>query len=417
MTTPSLCYLDAAARAAVLPEALAAGTRSELFAGNAGSVHRAGHQARQAWDHAMADIARALSCQVPELVITANATESIFLALLGIARGITDDSQPFDVISSAIEHPAVQSAVTATGGRPVFVAPDAHGTIPPEALRAALTPRTRLVSIQAANNIVGTIQPLRQLVQVVRTYEQAHGIRIAFHTDAAQLAPWQRVLPHELGVDALTLSGAKLGTPSGVGLLYLGTETNFQSPLPGGGQQDGRRGGSLPVRDAVELAAALRARWNALPTLAEETRRRRDQLRDAVLHALPDATVNGNPVALLPNFLSLTVPEIDAETAVYALDARSIAAAAGSACSSSKSTGRTAVLETLGLLPDAARATLRFSVDWSTSDDAIEYASRIVPQVLIDVLRQVATQRAIRAHGRALADSYAQDSSDAPSRP
>ena len=403
-------YLDYAARAVVRPEVLIAQRHAATYDANPESLHTPGRNARAVWDEALQNIARTLSCQNDELVLTADATESAFLALAGIAAGIRAAAQiPFSAAISTIEHPAVSEAATAleTNGVPIQrIHVDHTGTILASELSACLRPDTRLVSLIAASNIVGTVQPLRRLISEIRAYEHAIGHRIYVHTDASQLAPWARLLPHELDVDALTLSGAKLGTSSNIGFLYLKAGTPFVSPMIGGGQQYGRRGGTLPVVAAAELAAALTVAWRALPADAHRIRTYRDQLEQCLHRAFPKGTVHDAPERL-PNLTSFTLPNLDAEAAVYALDAAGIACSAGSACVARTPTLRGRELRAMGRSTAEADGTLRLSFGWASTEADVRAACSVLPTVLTELQDQSRVRTALKRAGTALARTYA----------
>lgn len=403
-------YFDYAARSLIRPEALVARAAAAKLVGNADSPHSAGHLAKQAWNETLSQLAQLLSCQPTELTVTASATESAFLALAGIFSALPGKNAAPDILTTPLEHPAVRAPLdqlSAQGATVRELALTSEGLVRPEVLRAALRPETQIVTIIAASNEIGSIQSLRQLVQVIRAHEQTTGQRIYIHTDASQLAPWVHLLPHELDVDALTLSGSKLGTVANVGLLYLRANTPFNSPMKGGGQQYERRGGTLPVAEALELAAALQITWQQLAETRMRVTQFREQIRRELEATFPNGITNGNQDGL-PNFLSFTVPGLNAESAIYALDAQGIYCAAGSACSTTNSTARRQLFKALGRPSEEAENTLRFSLGWATHENEVNAAMCVIPATLKRILTQEDMRQKIRSKGHELALKYTQ---------
>lgn len=355
--------MDANATTPLLPEVVTAMSPfwTEIFA-NPNSVHQPGQRARAAVEHAREQVALLLVCRPSEIIFTSGGTESNNLALFGAlaphaSEGTTGRAH---LITSAIEHDAVLRAAEALGKRgdiDVTVLPcTASGRIEPATLAAALTPRTRLVSIMLANNETGVIQPVRELAAL------AHAAGALFHTDAVQAAGKLPLAVNALGCDLLTLSGHKLYGPKGTGVLYLRRRTILAPLHFGGPQERQRRAGTENVAGLVGLgqAAELARHWLASNGPAELASLR-DRLEQTVVAALPDCGINGTPEPRSPNTTNLYFDGLVAEDLMIALDLQGLAVSAGSACQSG-ALEPSHVLRAMGLSDARARATIRISL-------------------------------------------------------
>jgi cysteine desulfurase len=369
-------YLDHAATTPVDPEVLAAMLPyfTEHF-GNPSSIYQLGQESRAGLDRARRAAARVLGCQPSEIVFTSGATESDNLAMRGVAwanRLALPPGTPPHIVTTAIEHHAVLSTAQALArhGFAVTVVPcDREGIVAPEAIASALRPETCLVSVMNANNETGAVQPVRQIADLVR----ARGIPM--HTDAVQAAGSLSIRVDELGVDLLSLSAHKFYGPKGVGLLYVraGTDIDFQQT--GGSQEQGRRGGTENVPGIVGLGAALERAERSREAYAEHCRALRDRLQEGLVAALPDATVNGprDPARRLPNNLNITIPDVDGEMLLLALDMLGVAGSTGSACTTGNAEP-SHVLQAMGLSDAACRASLRLTVGRGNTPEQIDRA-------------------------------------------
>ena len=291
-----MIFLDAAATTPVRREVLEAMwpyLTGEF--GNPSSHHSLGEAAAAALAGARAATAKALGCRPGEVVFTSGGTEADNLAVKGIALARRAADPRLDRVAiSAVEHPAVEESaryLERVHGFAVDVIPvDRFGQVSEEALAAVLQPGTALVSIMYANNEVGTVQPIARLAALAR----AHGV--PFHTDAVQAAGWLPLDTGALGVDALSISGHKLGAPKGSGALFVRGRVRLEPLVHGGGQERGRRSGTENVAGAVALATAL-----ALPREpAGHVAALRDGFIDAVLAGVPGALLTGHPTERLP---------------------------------------------------------------------------------------------------------------------
>jgi cysteine desulfurase len=297
-------FLDAAATTPVRREVLDAMwpyLTGEF--GNPSSHHTLGEAAADALAGARASVAAVLGCRAGDITFTSGGTEADNLAIKGIALARQAANPQLNrVVISAIEHPAVEESaryLERFHGFGVDVVPvDGKGRVTPETFRAVLRPETAVASVMYANNEVGTVQPVAELAALAR------GLGIPFHTDAVQAAGWLPLDTKALGVDAMSLSGHKIGAPKGCGVLFVRGRTALEPLVHGGGQERGRRSGTENVAGAVGLATAL--------TLAQahqaEERRRVEALRDtfinAVLNGVPGAVLTGHPVDRLPSVAS-----------------------------------------------------------------------------------------------------------------
>ena len=376
-------YLDHAATTPVDPRVLQA--MMPFFSehpGNASSLHAFGQEARRAVDQARAEVAAAVGARPAEVVFTSGATESDNLAVLGVA--FAGQHRGRHILTSAIEHHAVLEAchVLEDQGYAVTRVPvDARGVVDPDDVRRALRPDTVLVSVMAANNEIGTLQPVAEIGRLTRERQ------IPFHSDATQLVGAMPVDVDELGVDLLSLSAHKRYGPKGVGALYVRPGVPLMPLQRGGSHERGRRGGTENVPGIVGLGAALRI---AVREMAQEHRRvtaLRDRLMRGAL-ALPGAQLNGDPGRRLANNVNLSFDGTDSQSLVMGLDLHGVAASAGSACSSG-SMEPSHVLVALGLAPQRAASAVRLTLGRTTSDADISYALDALRDV-VDRLRAAA---------------------------
>ena len=361
-----MIYLDHAASTPVRREVLEAMwpyLTGEF--GNPSSHHTVGESAAAALASARASIAAHLGVRPGELILTSGGTESDNLAVKGVTLA---SSRGRHVITSAIEHEAILESVDYLvryhGASSTILPVSAEGLVDPAELAAAVRADTALVSIQHANNEVGVVQDIPALVAA------AGGV--PFHTDAVQSAGW---LPLDgLGVDALTLAGHKLGTPKGVGLLYLRGGLPLEPLLHGGGQERGRRSGTENVAGAVGLSVGLSLAHTAPGPL-------RDTLIDGVLAAVPSAFVTGSRDARLPNHASFCFPGTSGEAVLLELERHGIVCSSGSACAAG-SDEPSHVLLALGIDAAVAQTAVRFTLDGTTTSDQVsQVVARVVEAV------------------------------------
>jgi cysteine desulfurase len=370
-------YLDHAATTPLRREALDAmlPLLTEDY-GNPSSVHGPGRRARAALDDAREQVARALNAEPREIVFTSGGTESINLALKGIAWA--GKAKGNRLITSAVEHHAVLHALRHLekfGFEVVTLPVDRYGRVDPEHLTQALNDRTVLVSLSLANNEVGTVQPMADLIRRVRAQRG-----VAIHVDAVQAAPYLGIDVRDLDVDLVSIAAHKFEGPKGVGALYIKHGTILLPQLQGGTQERYRRAGTENVAGCVGMGVALTLAVADMVDSAPRLARLRDRLRDAVL-AVPNVELTGHPRKRLPGHLSVVVREADGDTIVTNLDLAGICASTGSACTTG-STEPSHVLTALGYPEDEARGSLRLTLGRVTSDDEIDRAVDVIPQTI-----------------------------------
>ena len=354
--------------------------------GNPSSIHKEGVKAKKHLDEARASLGASLSAHADEIVLLGSGTESDNLAVLGVFKHARLDpafsGRSVHVITTMIEHPAVLQAcrhIEAMGAEVTYLSVNEEGLIDLKELRAALRPDTILVSIAYANNEIGTIQPLRETRKEIAHFKKEHALapnaRAAyplFHTDACQAAPYMNMNVEQLGVDLLTLNGTKLGAPQGTALLYVRRGTPIVPMLYGGGQEKGLRSGTENISGASALARSLKAAQGK----KEKESARLIDLRDFFFAKLkkefPKARLNGSLTERLPNNMHISFPNIQSELLVLELDAKGIAASAGSACASAKDAG-SHVLEALyGKGDEKKWGSVRFSFGPETTKRDLE---------------------------------------------
>jgi cysteine desulfurase len=375
MSTCPFFYLDHAATTPMLPESIAAMTEELAQLGNPSSLHNAGRRARRVVEESREQIAEVFGARASEVIFTSGGTEADNLAVKGMfwARRAAD-SRRRRVLTTAVEHHAVLDSVRwladAEGASPDWLRVDGLGLVGADVLHAALArdpSDAALVSVMWANNEVGAVQPIAELAAV------AHSYGVPFHTDAVQAAAQLPVDFVASGVDAMTVTAHKLGGPVGVGALILGRAVAPVPVLHGGGQERDVRSGTLdaPAIRAFAVAAVTSARRRA----AEATRVAclRDDLIRQVLHAVPDAVLNGPPPGpdRLPGNAHLSFPGCEGDALLLLLDARGIACSTGSACTAGVAEP-SHVLLAMGADEARARGSLRFSLGHTSTQADVD---------------------------------------------
>ena len=350
--------------------------------GNPSSHHRVGEAAAAALAEARAMIAGVLGCRPADVVFTTGGTEADNLAIKGVALGAPRGRH---LITTAIEHEAVLESCDYLrrlhGFEVTFLDTDAAGRVDPDQLRAMIRPDTTLVSVQYANNEVGTVQPLTELTAITQA------ARVPLHTDAVQAAGWLPVNVDALGVDALSLSGHKLGAPPGTGALFLRRRIAVEPVLHGGGQERGRRSGTENVAGALALATALRLADAERAEAAPRITALRDAFIATVLAETPSACLTGHPTERLPGTASFVFPGTSGEAVLLELEQRGIVCSSGSACAAG-SDEPSHVLTALGIPAEVAQTAVRFTLaSTTTAADAAEAAASV--RVAVNTVREL----------------------------
>jgi cysteine desulfurase len=380
-------YLDHAATTPLAPEVLEAMLpylRDEY--GNPSSIYGLARGARRALDDARDAVADVLGCRAGEVVFTSGGTESVNLAVKGAAWA--NRPRGNHLVATRVEHLAVINACEylekQAGFRVSYVEVDRFGRVDPDAVLAALTPETTLVSVQLANNEVGTLQPVREIAQRLR----AAGHRAFLHTDACQAAGALPIDVDALGVDMLSLTAHKLYGPKGVGALYVRRGTLYHPQLHGGSNERGRRAGTENVAGIVGLATALRMAYADLEPNNGYVAALRDRLVAGLLGRSVGAQPTGHPTERLPSFASFVFERIEGESLLLALDARNVFASSGAACTSG-TLDPSHVMTAIGLPADLAHGSLRLTTGLTNTPEQIDYAVDQLAQV-VEKLRQLA---------------------------
>lgn len=372
--------------------------------GNASSIHHFGQETRAAVDKARHEVAALLNARPNEIVFTSGGTESNNLAIRGKVESAGFDlferdrncSRIPQIITSQIEHPAVASVcedLETRGFRITYLPVYENGIVRIEDVEAAITDETVLISIMAANNEIGTIQPIAEIGQLVKRRREA-GHKIWFHTDAVQAVAKIPVDVEELNCDLLSISGHKINAPKGIGALYVRRGVRLHPQNIGGRQERERRGGTEPVAQIVALGKACEIAGRELEGFATRVRSLRDLLEIRIIKAVPDIIFNGDRERRLPNISNISFPGVEGEGLLINLDMQGIAVSTGSACSSG-SLEPSPVIRALGRSDDLARTAIRFSLGRLNDVDDIDRVLEVLPDSVAN-LRSLSPSRLLR---------------------
>jgi cysteine desulfurase len=342
--------------------------------GNAASVsHRFGWEAEEAVERAREQVARAIGAEPREIVFTSGATESNNLAIKGVAQAMIRRGN--HLVTAASEHKAVldpMKRLARQGWDVTIVACDAQGRVAAEAVAEALEERTVLVSVMAANNEVGTLNPIAEIGRL------CHERGIIFHSDAAQAVGKVPLEVRSAAIDVLSISAHKFYGPKGIGALYVRRRDPQVRLLPlfdGGGHERGFRSGTLPVPLVVGLATALELALGELPAESQRLLELRQRLHERIATAVPGIQLNGHPTDRLPGNLNLSFADVEGEALMMAM--RDVAVSSGSACTAADPEP-SHVLMAMGLSEDLARSSLRFGLGRFTTVEEIDFAAAAV---------------------------------------
>jgi cysteine desulfurase len=366
-------YFDNSATTPLLPEVFEAMRPyfGEQF-GNASSIHHHGQETRAAVEGARESVASLLGCRASEVVFTSGGTEADNLAIFGLI-GEADH-----VITSTVEHHAVLNAckhLEAEGRDVSYLSVDDSGLVNPDDVRRALRPNTKLITVMMANNETGVLQPVAEIARIAAEAD------VYFHTDGVQAAGKVPLDVNEIGCDLLSVSGHKMHGPQGIGALYIRKGTALEPMMYGGRHERSRRAGTENVPGIVGLGKAAEL---ARASLALGDNRKmagmRDRLERALLQ-LESAGVNGEGAPRVPNTTNIHFDSIEGEALVIALDLKGLAVSTGAACSSG-ALEPSHVLLAMGLRPDRARASIRFSLGKQNTDEELDFAIGLLPETV-----------------------------------
>jgi cysteine desulfurase len=378
MHTVPRIYLDHNATTPVAPEVIdrmTAVLREDY--GNPSSVHHYGQRAKALLDEARSAVASLLHVDPSEVVFTSGGTESDNMAIRGAAEALEPTGRRH-LIASAIEHEAVINtlrSLSRRGWNVTFLPVNQSGIVDPEALRAALTDDTALVSIMHANNEIGTIQPVAALARIAK----ARGA--LFHTDAVQSAGKIPVDARALGVDLLSLSAHKMYGPKGAGALWVRRGIRLLPLLTGGKHERSRRAGTENVTGIVGLGTAATLAASKSEIEAVRVAALRDRLEQRVLASVEGTAVNGERSARVPNTTNISFDRVEAESLLIALDLEGVAVSTGSACSSG-TLEPSHVLKAMGFPAHRTQNSIRFSLGSGNTEAEIDHVAGVLPRVV-----------------------------------
>ena len=342
--------------------------------GNASSVHLFGQEARAAADRARRQVATLIGAHANEIIFTSGGTEANNLAIRGVCE--LAESHGRHIITSSIEHPSVRGAVESLERRgwivtrlPVYE----DGIVRIEDVRSALRPDTILVSVMMANNEIGTIQPIREIGELVKEERQRGHRHLWFHTDAVQAAGRLPIDVGQLDCDLLSISAHKIYSPKGTGALFLRRGVRLTPQQVGGHQERERRAGTESIANIVAFGAAAELASREMAERNEHARRLRDRLETAVVTSIDDIAFNGDRERRLSHLSNISFRFIEGEGLLIHLDMQGVAVSTGSACSSG-TLEPSPVIRALGRDEELARGAIRFSFGKDNTDEDVDYA-------------------------------------------
>ena len=348
-------------------------------AGNASAVYATGRESRKAIEEARKKVAFCIGAEPREILFTSGGSESDNLAIKGTAFAMKDKGR--HIITTSIEHPAVLNSckwLEKQGFDISYVLPDGKGRIEPERIRHLIRSDTILISVMAANNEIGTIEPVSEIGRMAKEHN------ISFHTDAVQAIGAIPVDVNKWNVDLMSISAHKFYGPKGVGALYIRKGTRIDPLVSGGEQERGLRAGTENVPGIVGLGQAITDATAKISENAGRMIRLRDRLRYGILAAIPDAWLNGPTEERLPNNCNIRFDRIDGEALLLRLDLAGIAGSSGSACTAG-SQEISHVLRAIGLTEEQAKGSLRLTVGVDNTEAEIDETIQIIREIVEDL--------------------------------
>ena len=370
-------YMDNAATTPVSPEVL--NSMMPYFTqvyGNASSIHQTGREAAKAIADARRQVAAAIGARPEEVYFTAGGSESDNWAIKGTAFARRQKGN--HIITSSIEHHAVLHTcewLQKQGFDVTYLPVDGEGFVSPADVEKAITDKTILITIMAANNEIGTVEPIAEIGKIAKAHN------IPFHTDAVQALGAVPVNVNDWQVDMLSLSGHKFHGPKGVGALYVRKGTKLDTLLQGGAQERGLRAGTENLSGIVGLGKAIALATEHLDEKAAKLSALRDRLMDGILNAIPDVRINGPRANRLPGNANVSVRYVEGEALLLRLDLAGIAASSGSACTSG-SLDPSHVLLAIGLPHEIAHGSLRLSLSQYNTGEDVDEVLKVLPGIV-----------------------------------
>jgi cysteine desulfurase len=357
--------------------------------GNPSNLYVLGLKAKRAVAEATRKITVVLNCEPDEFIFTGSATEADNLALAGVARANRKAGNK--IIISNIEHKAVLltcKALKKEGFEIVELPVRKNGLVDPKELEDILDEKTLLVSVMYTNNEIGTIQPIAEIGQLIEKFRKGIGSSTVpfFHTDAAQALQFLDCDVDKLGVDLMTISSHKLYGPKGIGGLYVRRGVAIEPIIYGGGQQKGLRSGTENVPAIVGFGEAVALAQKRRKTESVRVKKLRDKLEAGIFRTIPKVVLNGDKTRRLPNFLNVSILDVEGEATLLRLDEKGISVNTGSACSS-ESLEPSYVLTALGNPYEYIHGSIRFTLGRETTASDVDYVLRELPPVVAKLRR------------------------------
>ncbi|MBQ7920339.1 MAG: cysteine desulfurase NifS [Lachnospiraceae bacterium] len=380
-------YLDNAATTRVKEEVLEAMLPyfCESY-GNPAAIYSPAGKAAKAVGLARQQVADVIGVKREEIYFTAGGSESDNWAIRGVYEMLSGKGN--HIITTKVEHHAVINTckyLEGLGAKVTYLSVDEYGMISLEELKAAISPQTILISVMAANNEVGTIMPLEQIGEIAREH------KVLFHTDAVQAYGHIPLDAEKMHIDLLSASGHKLGGPKGIGFLYVKKGLKLPPLIYGGGQERGRRGGTLNVPGIVGMGCAAELALKAMNEQMKQVMYLRDCFAEKLLEEIPEAVLNGHPYNRLPGNVNVTIPGVEGESVLILLDQRGVCASSGSACSMAQE-GPSHVLLAMGLTQEEARGAIRFSLSEENTEEELDKAVHVLKEIVVH-LREIMLQK------------------------
>ncbi|MDI3257834.1 MAG: cysteine desulfurase family protein [Kyrpidia sp.] len=381
-------YFDHAATTPVRPEVLETmrAAWDEEF-GNPGSLHRVGLGAKDTLERARAVIAGAIGARDREIIFTATGTEANNIALFGAARRQARLGRGKHILVSAVEHPSVMTAarqLERQGFELTLLPVDRRGRVNPDDVRRLVRRDTVLISLMHANNVVGTVQPVEDVGALAREHE------VLFHVDAVQSFGKIPVDVRRIGADLLSVDAHKMGGPKGAAALYVRKGVRLDPLLFGGGQERGLRPGTPNVPAIAGFARAVETA--GADAFGERMRTLRNRLVEGLRRRIPECTVFGHPNEILPTVIAIGLPRVEGQMLMLELDRRGFSTSSGSACSASEAEP-SYILLAMGYSRDEALESLRISLGWTNTVEAVDELVDALSEIAVEVGRAKCTAR------------------------
>jgi len=344
--------------------------------GNPSSIHSFGREVKVALEEAREMVAEFCNTRAADIYFTSGGTESDNMAIKGVAYELKMKGK--HIITSQVEHHAVLNTcefLEKEGFEITYLPPDKYGMIHPEAVEAAIRKDTILITIMHANNEVGTISPIEQIGAIARNSG------VLFHTDVVQTFGKIPLDLSKLPVDLMSVSAHKIYGPKGVGVLYIRKGVKLVQMAHGGGHERNRRPGTENIPGIIGMAKAVELRKDRMKNENEFVKRLRDLFYEKVTKAIPRLILNGHPDERLAGHLNLSFVGIEGEALLLSLDLKGVAASSGSACTSG-SLDPSHVLAAMGLKPEFARASIRFTLGKDNTEEDVDYTVSILPEIV-----------------------------------